>query len=81
MVVASGDSQGAVAAMDRAVARAEQKTSTQALRDFVLRRAEVEFAVSRFEGAQAQAGVAEGTAEQLKQTPALGKGTIIKQSC
>src|SRR5262249_54485892 len=43
MAVASRDSQGALAAMDRAVARAEQKSSTpDALRYFLLRRAEVE---------------------------------------
>jgi serine/threonine-protein kinase len=53
LAVARGDVEQALAAMDKAVALAEQKTSTpDALRYFVLRRAEVELSVNRLERAR-----------------------------
>ena len=56
LAAARSDAESALAEMDKAVALAEQKNSTpDALRYFVLRRAEVELAVKRFDRAQADA--------------------------
>jgi serine/threonine-protein kinase len=56
IAAAGGDSQAALAAVNRAVARAEQKSAPpDALRFFLLRRAEIEVAVKRFDGARADA--------------------------
>jgi serine/threonine-protein kinase len=56
LAAARGDADGALAEMNKAVALAEQKTSPpDALRYFVLRRAEVELAVNRLDGARADA--------------------------